>query len=346
MATYRRRLHRPLIEELFTEGFRFELVQALALLERAETGRKALGLGTDPDLEAVRIEQDPGLGFPAGDVTTIARAEDGQAVLRTPVMGVSGLSGPLPYAFTEGMLERISRRDRAMAAFLDIFNHRIVSLFYRGRKAVMPVLHPDHSHSVMVRALRAVVGIGMPTLAERLPDLPDRMLLCFAGILGNRRPSTAGLQVALAGMFGIAVAVRNFEGRWVDLPEDARAMLRRPSDRDACTLNGGMAIGRRVWDQHGGIALDLSFDSLEQCEDFLPTGDHSAAMMAVCRFVLGPLVDIIVTISLAASAVPPLRLSRSGRARLGWTSWLLGPSGATKTDGKARLVASRAGMEV
>ena len=38
----------------------------------------------------------------------------------------------LPYCYTELILERLREKDTSFASFLDIFNHRMISLFYRA----------------------------------------------------------------------------------------------------------------------------------------------------------------------------------------------------------------------
>jgi len=343
MAALGRHPVRPLIEALFAEPYRFQPGEALAILERLEPGAAPLGSGIDPELEAVRIEQDASLAFPASDVTGLRQEAGERPVLRTPVIGIAGISGPLPYAFTESLLERISRRDRAMAAFFDTFNHRLAAIFYRIHKAALPMLDGHPEQSVMADALRSFVGIGTGSLQGRVEAVSDRMLLGFAGILADRRCSAAALEKLLAGVFRAKVVVQGFAGRWLPLPPSGQTVLSRDTAPELRQLGRGAVLGQRVWDQHAGFVVRFELDRLDGFEEMLPGGRHFASVVSLCRFRVGTVTDVFFELVLAADAVPPCRIGvRDGR-RLGWTSWLSSrPDGAGRT-GRVRLLASPAG---
>ena len=329
----------PLIDRLEAEPWGFDLLQAIALLERAAPTLAPLGTGIDPQHEAVRIEHDPSLAFPASDVVEARRQADGRGVVRTPVMGVAGFAGPLPYAATEILLERTARRDTAGKAFYDIFNHRLMSIFYRTRQGSLPLLERDPEATLMARVLRALVGIGTPGLENRLPGTPDRMLLAFSGILANRRRSAAGLEVILAAVFRVRVQVRSFVGRWLPLGEESQTRIGGGPDARNNRLGQTVVLGRRVWDQQSCYAIELSLDSLERYREFLPNGRHHQTLCALARFHTGDGMDFRIVLTLDAPKVPPTRLSTRPRdgSLLGWTSWLRTPGTPSRTDGRLTI---------
>ncbi|HYG86103.1 MAG TPA: type VI secretion system baseplate subunit TssG [Azospirillum sp.] len=344
MVTPRRQSARPLtapslIDALESEPWGFDLLQAIALLERAAPEWAPLGTGIDPEHEAVRVEHDPTLVFPASDVVEAHRRDDGRGVVRTPVLGVAGLSGPLPYVATEILLERAARRDTAGKAFYDIFNHRLMSIFYRTRQGSLPLLERDPERTLMARVLRALVGIATPGLEHRLPGTPDRMLLAFSGILANRRRSAAGLEVVLGAVFRVHVRVRSFVGRWLPLGEESRTRIGAGHDARNNRLGQTVVLGRRVWDQQSCYAIGLSLDSLDRYCDFLPNGRHHQTLCALARFHTGDGMDFRIVLVLGAPKVPPTRLSTRRRegSLLGWTSWLRSPNTPSRTDGRLTL---------
>ncbi|WP_345772090.1 type VI secretion system baseplate subunit TssG [Azospirillum formosense] len=331
-----------LIDRLEAEPWGFDLLQAIALLERAAPGLAPLGTGIDPEQEAVRIEHDPSFVFPASDVVEARRTEDGRGVVRSPVLGVAGINGPLPYVATELLVERAARRDTAGSAFYDIFNHRLMSIFYRTRQGSLPLLERDPERTLMARVLRALAGIGTPGLEQRLPGTPDRMLLAFSGILANRRRSSAGLEAILGAVFRVKVRVESFVGRWLPLDEESRTRIGGGFGARNNSLGRTVVLGRRVWDQQSCYAIELTLDSLERFREFLPDGRHHQTLCALARFHTGDGMDFRIVLVLEATKVPPTRLSTKPPegSRLGWTSWLRAPGRPNLKDGRLTLAPS------
>ena len=71
------------------------------------------------------------LSFPPSQIHAV-NWEDEIPLMTVNFMGLTGPMGVLPYVYSELIAARARNRDRSMAAFFDIFNHRIISLFYRA----------------------------------------------------------------------------------------------------------------------------------------------------------------------------------------------------------------------
>src|SRR2546425_12316042 len=97
----------------------------------------------------VRIRYAANLDFPASDIASVNSGNGAKgtaamvnhfkmrempAEMTVNFLGLAGGLGALDIPTPELVLQRTSRNDKALKDFLDIFNHRLVSLLYRIRK--------------------------------------------------------------------------------------------------------------------------------------------------------------------------------------------------------------------
>ena len=136
---------RPLAEVLRDEAYRFDFYQAVKLLEAMLPEATSVAEGVDPQKEAVHFHSRVGLEFPATAVDSIEPPEGpgGPADMIVNFFGLAGIQGPLPDWVTELVIDRGRYRDSALRDFLDLFNHRLISMLYRARKKYRPAL--DHT---------------------------------------------------------------------------------------------------------------------------------------------------------------------------------------------------------
>src|SRR5208282_5085743 len=121
----------PLERALIENAPSFEFFQAVALLQRLE-GRESIGRFCDPRDEAVHFGVNPRLAFPASQIQSLEDSESDPYQMTVNFMGLTGPMGVLPYCYSELILERARDKDYTLAHFLDIFNHRMISFFYRA----------------------------------------------------------------------------------------------------------------------------------------------------------------------------------------------------------------------
>jgi type VI secretion system ImpH/TssG family protein len=82
--------------------------------------------------ETIRFSARTSLGFPPSEIYQLQRMENGQMSMTVEFMGLCAAISVMPAPYTEFLLERIRQKDHAMEDFLNIFNHRMISFFYRG----------------------------------------------------------------------------------------------------------------------------------------------------------------------------------------------------------------------
>lgn len=322
MATYGWRSNRSVTEHLFAEGFRFDFYQAVRLLEQIRPEALRVGEGAKPEQEPVRFASRIGFDFPPTDIGGVRGFPEGegQPEMSINFMGLAGGFGPLPAAYTELILDRLRQRDTAFRDFLDIFNHRFVSLLYRVRKTYrvgFDFQPPDQVH--FARHCFALLGLGTDGLRERM-GIDDRALLFYTGLLGQRPRSMAGLEAFLSSYFEVQVKGHSFIGRWRALAESQVTTIGMSGQNQR--LGQEVVLGRRVWDQTARFELRIGPLTLDQFRNFLPNSSGFGPLCELVRFYAGQAFQFDIELVLEGSDVPESRLGVAEGPRLGWTSWL------------------------
>jgi type VI secretion system protein ImpH len=307
--------------QLLTEGYRFEFFQAVRLLERLEPEREPVGRDGPPSREVVRFRTRVSLEFPASQIHEVEQNRDGGAPSMTVAFfGMTGPLGVLPHPYTELLLERTRRQDRALWEFLDLFHHRFLSLFYRAwEKYRFPVAYERTRHDPFTEYLFDLIGMGTRGLSGRM-SFPDQALLLYAGLIAQKPHSAVAIESILAHQFGVPARVEQFFPQWLVLDEEYRTRLGSANSEPGRNL----VCGERVRDAQSKFRVRLGPMSLERYLSFLPGGDSFAAITDLTRFLVGLELDFDVQLVLAAAEVPPCVLSSSPKTPplLGWTTWI------------------------
>lgn len=311
-----------LARALEAEPYRFEFFQAVRLLERLAPDRKPVGRFVRPQDEAVRFAAHPSLVFPASEIQALEFLSGGPPRMVVNFMGLIGPSGVLPQAYTELVQQRVRERDTALRDFLDLFNHRLISLFYRAwEKYRFTVAYERGERDRVSSVLLDLIGLGTPGLEQR-QAVPDECLLYYAGLLAQQPRSALALEQILEDYFGVPVEIVQFVGGWYRLEPDSQSRLLE-MERDNEQLAVGAVVGDEVWDSQARVRVRLGPLTLDQYLDFLPTGSAYDSLRALLRFFAGDQLDFEVQLVLRREEVPVCELGAESREapRLGWLSW-------------------------
>lgn len=326
-----------LIDELLRAPQRFDLFQAISLLQRAAPGRSPVGTGVGMD-EAVRLAAQVDMGFAPSDIASLEenKAPGPQWVLRTPALSLAGASGPLAAPFTELLLERRAARDRAGLDFLDIFNGRLLGFRHRARAKVHLALQPAGVNPLLI-VMDQLSGLGR-SIGARGPN-GEAAWLRHAGLQNAAPRSLASLLALLRDRLGVHFTGEQFVGGWHALAPNERATLagsrtRRAGGRAA---SPGVSLGGRFWDQAAGIALRAPSLNRAQFAALLPGGERFGLLgWLVARHLQA---DVTVTLTLALNEPPVSRLGASASMpprQCGWRARRCVP-GAASTYRHARF---------
>jgi type VI secretion system protein ImpH len=329
MAPQSRRTDPSLERLLFEEAYRFDFFQAVRVLERLYVDRKPVGQDVDPSQEVVRFRSRLSLSFPPSALYEIARRahSSGPVEMTVSFMGLTGPLGVLPRHYTELLLERVRNKDLALRDFLDLFNHRFISLFYRAwEKYRLPIAYERaaldrEGYDCFSLCLFDLIGMGTKGLRGRL-EVEDDALLFYAGLLTQHPRSASALASLLQDYFGVPVEVIQMTGQWLLLTQENRSRL-GPSEANNA-LGVSTVLGGRVWDQQAQFTLRVGPLAFPTFCQFLPSGSAFRSLVQLTRYFVGQECDFDIQLVLKAAAVPWCRLGETGdhAPRLGWSSWL------------------------
>jgi len=329
----------PQLDELWKalqeRGYAFDLYQALRRLECAYREWPRIGMAARPAEEPVRFGQAVSL---AAAPTTLSHFEpaDGArpAHLYTHFFGVLGANGPMPLHLSEYAKQRAHlSNDRSLVAFLDMFHHRLLSLFYRAHSSADPATQHDRPESDRFAAyVASMIGLGLPSLRER-DAVSDNAKLYYAGLLAPQTRSAEGLCTLLEDYFDVKVRIEELVGEWVTLPA-AQGWRLGQGPKRAAPMMGRLAstalVGTRVWMRQHRFRVALGPLRQDQFQSLLPGTPGFKRITALVRSYVGDELKWDMRLTVAEDAIRPASLG--GGAQLGRTSWLV----AQKKRGRAR----------
>jgi type VI secretion system ImpH/TssG family protein len=234
------------------------------------------------------------------------------------------------------IIERAAKKDSALKDFLDIFNHRLISLLYRIRKMHRIGLEDEPpGQDKISKYLFSLIGLGTDGMKGRM-QIRDRSLLHYAGLFSQQPRSIVGLELILSDYFQIKVKGHQFVGQWCELDEAQWTRIGEVSGQNHVLGQGAVVVGTRVWDQQSKIELRLGPLSFPQFLNLIPTGWGYRALCDLTRFYLGDTIDVSFRLVLKGEEVPLPMLGMIDEPLLGWTSWLTvhhPPSDAARPPG-------------
>ena len=324
--------HAYMRDRMEEEGFSFEFFQAVRLLERLAPDRAPVGQYAPPKSEVARFKVNQQLSFPASEIQRIEFKESGQAEVTVNFMGLTGPQGVLPLYYTEFIRERFRQRDTSTAGFFDVFNHRMISLFFQAwEKYRFPIAYERGDRDRFSHILLDLVGMGTPGLQRRLP-IPDDSLIFYSGLLSSRHRPACGLANLIADYFDVPCDIQQFIGAWYPLNDDSLCVFESADDLSE-QLGVGAIVGDEVYDQQSAVRLIIGPLTLKQYRDFLPDGSAHTPLREMARFYAGPSMDFEVQLILAKEEVPashtglgdapyPAPGPYLDEVQLGWTTWV------------------------
>jgi len=323
-----------LSDQLYEKPSRFEFFQAVRLLRQLMPEKRSVGHDADPGDELARFRSDLSYSFPVGDIRSIERDEpedDSPAGVRPDEVTVNFLGiatpnsfGSLPIPYVEEIRRLQREKNFALRDFLDLFNHRLVSLLYRAWERSRPaVLHELGEKSAFESALLAAIGLAGTRIPRGLP-FDRRELLSRAGLLAMQPAPASAIEGIVESIFGVPARVEQFVPGWYEIEAADLTRLGRANT----ALGENLNLGSEIRLCQSKFRVRLGPMGLDLYETLLPGGDGFRRLSSIVQLAAGVEFDFDFTLVLKAEEVPALRLggadAEAGEriCRLGLSSWL------------------------
>lgn len=311
-------------ELMKAEPWTFDFFHAIRLLEQFRVGRRRVGFFNEPSREVIRFGAYPSLAFPASAIQSLD-PESAEWKMLVNFIGLTGPLGVLPRLYTVAVQERGRLKDNTLRDFLDMFNHRVTSLFYRAwTKYRLPVRYPLGMDDQMSLAFLTFSGLGTPGLRKR-QEIDDETFVWLSGLFGLQARSAVALEQILEDYFQVPVEVVQFVGAWCPLVGDSTCDLSEDEDPSE-QLGCGAVVGDEVFDHQAKVRVRLGPLTIGKYRWFLPGESGYRRLRQLTRFFSRDQTDFEVQLILRRDDVPYCELADEDReqdeVQLGWTTWV------------------------
>lgn len=288
------------------------------LLEQITDYELKMGTTESPVDDPIRFAPSKEMSFPAGELLCIEREPylNRPITVRTRFLGLYGVDSVLPPILLDDIVCKADGY-QAVIDFLDIFNHRILTQFYRiWLKYHYPASYLNGGKDPVSRCLLGLTGLGIEGTQEQI-GTPVSRFLALLGLVTQRTRTASGI----VGVIKVLVAdcdvdVEEFHTVWVNVPDRSKL-------GDANTsLSGNSVLGSRFRECNQSVRVIIKPRKAQLVEPLLPDGQLHQDIMTLLRVYLGYQVEAHLVLSISSAFLPRTQLIGS-TARLGQTASLI-----------------------
>ncbi|MBE0441220.1 type VI secretion system baseplate subunit TssG [Psychrobacter sp. FME13] len=313
------------LSQITTDLHKYSLFSILKHLESHQDASKPLiGETVSPAQDLFRLYQNPSMSFIYKNIDSVS-LDNHKFQIAINEIGLLGANSPLPSHLIEFIFQRKHQYgDEAWASFVNMLQHRILTMFYRSWMNAQSVLSLENKRTdKFSRYIASLAGFAVLAEEQSEQQVEHFSKLYFAGYSLQRNRSADNFQSLLSQYFSLPIRIEENIGQWFKLPKDEQTRLGASGDY---TLGDGLIVGSRIYDVQTNFRIVIGPLSLDQYESFFEENFNAKRLIEWVRFYVGEEYDWDVELVLAKPEIPKLVLGEHNK--LGLTTWL----GATHND--------------
>lgn len=319
---------------------KFEFFQAIRLLQQAEQEVRTRS-NQDKDgannlsVFGTQFKAALSLNFPKSSIYSITINSENTAqnfkkyYFETHVsfLGLAGINGILPDHYTELLIGQVRSHNYAFRDFLDIFNHRCITLFYQAWEKyhfpfiVSDSLNGNREKKNFTHYIESIYGNGTPSLRERL-HVPEKILSYYSGLFARKVRSAIDLESILNDYFDIPINIKQFQEQYTYIEEQDLSRLSNKKGGRYNQLGISFLVGKKITSVANSFRIFVGPLSFDQFQSFLPSQSSFFQLCNLVKFYAGPQYIFDLQLILKKEDVPFCELSRVSPVRLGWETWI------------------------
>ncbi len=268
--------------------------------------------------DGLRFRQSASLAFPASDVAGFLPGNmENLPELSVHCFGLLGCNGPMPLFLTEYVFERIKHhKDNALKNFLDMFHHRMISLYYRAWAINQITVNRDWEQDPFAGYIGSLINIKGKSNGGT-DDVPRDARLYYSGRMIQKEMNAEGICAILNDYFDTPVKMEQFTGQWITIPR--KDQFRLGESEDTGVMGRTCIMGSRAWDINQKFKLVMGPMPLRTYRKIVPGTKGFTHLKAWIDSYVGMSFDWDVQLILKKEEIPPF--TADNQIRLGYTSW-------------------------
>ncbi|GAB1621709.1 type VI secretion system baseplate subunit TssG [Agarivorans albus] len=236
---------------------------------QAGRGAQHNGVGSDtlPKNEALRFKVPQNLGFPGKALERVEApvSENQPYSVFVNFFGLTGPSGVMPRHYSEWVMDRCKQKDESMRDFLDIFHHRLISLYHRAwEKYQFPLQYQRQQQTNKKDPISSAL--------HSLSGTSNHTQQYLGGLFAQSIRSAQGLKQIVELISGSKVVINEHLGQWLSLSDEEQTSLasRVNPEGQHAQLGRSATIGSKVWDVGSALEIEIHAANAQGAQQLLP----------------------------------------------------------------------------
>ena len=273
-------------------------------------------------------------------------------------MGLHGPNGVMPRHYNDLLIQlqrnNLSTEANALRDWFDIFNNRMIALFYLAwERTQLPVQREQSEISgqrdpfeiffkclggIQTEGLQRRIQVAVPSFVGSTNRTMSDLFLSTKLARSRPRMSVALMQNIISKATSAPVQIRCFTPKWTVIPDHALARVGSLANRTQAQLGVNVSLGKRILNSQSNYTINIGPVDWRGLNRLLPpsNSEHKPpsktmldAVRTMARLKTDPTLKSTIRIRLRSDSLQPARLGlhleSSGLdqpSKLGWNTWL------------------------